>query len=159
MRKLYQLVVTQGHDVGQAYNWYFWRGNYTNWSSSEIYWFLQWTRLLSTWKGIILFAAGLALVTAVMHVFIIFSQSERSSSARAARDRMKRDWGLMWNSVYGGTADSSCSEFMLAQAWWGKFSLCLCSLGTSGVLCGKNCELPRSFCSLYAWQKWIFAFA
>ncbi|KAG0521019.1 hypothetical protein BDA96_08G125100 [Sorghum bicolor] len=55
------------------------------------YRFLQWTQLLSTWKGIILLAAGLALVTGVMHVFIMFSQSERSSSARAARNRVKKD--------------------------------------------------------------------
>ncbi|KAM0912004.1 hypothetical protein ACQ4PT_013085 [Festuca glaucescens] len=53
--------------------------------------FLQWTQLLSTWKGVILFATGLAMVTAVMHVFITFSQAERSSSAKAARDRAKRD--------------------------------------------------------------------
>lgn len=53
--------------------------------------FLQWTQLLSTWKGVILFASGLAMVTAVMHVFIMFSQAERSSSAKAARDRVKKD--------------------------------------------------------------------
>jgi len=54
------------------------------------YRFLQWTQLLSTWKGIILFVAGLGLVTGIMHVFIMFSQSERSSSARAARNRVKK---------------------------------------------------------------------
>lgn len=59
------------------------------------YRFLQWTQLLSTWKGIILFASGLALVTGVMHVFIMFSQSERSSTARAARNRVKKDWWLL----------------------------------------------------------------
>ncbi|XP_047052623.1 1-acyl-sn-glycerol-3-phosphate acyltransferase PLS1-like [Lolium rigidum] len=53
--------------------------------------FLQWTQLLSTWKGVIIFSTGLAMVTAVMHVFITFSQAERSSSAKAARDRAKRD--------------------------------------------------------------------
>ncbi|CAL4891980.1 unnamed protein product [Urochloa decumbens] len=55
------------------------------------YRFLQWTQLLSSWKGVILFVAGLALVTGIMHVFIMFSQSERSSSARAARNRVKKD--------------------------------------------------------------------
>ncbi|CAL5093350.1 unnamed protein product [Urochloa decumbens] len=54
------------------------------------YRFLQWTQLLSSWKGVILFVAGLALVTGIMHVFIMFSQSERSSSARAARNRVKK---------------------------------------------------------------------
>jgi len=54
------------------------------------YRFLQWTQLLSTWKGIILFVAGLGLVTGIMHVFIMFSQPERSSSARAARNRVKK---------------------------------------------------------------------
>ncbi|PUZ67271.1 hypothetical protein GQ55_3G421700 [Panicum hallii var. hallii] len=54
------------------------------------YRFLQWTQLLSTWKGIILFVAGLGLVTGIMHVFIMFSQSERSSSARAARNQVKK---------------------------------------------------------------------
>ncbi|RLN00260.1 hypothetical protein C2845_PM06G29980 [Panicum miliaceum] len=54
------------------------------------YRFLQWTQLLSTWKGIILFVAGLGQVTGIMHVFIMFSQSERSSSARAARNRVKK---------------------------------------------------------------------
>lgn len=52
------------------------------------YRFLQWTRLLSTWKGIILFVAGLTLVTGIMHVVVLFSQSEHSSSARAARNRL-----------------------------------------------------------------------
>ncbi|XP_062204265.1 1-acyl-sn-glycerol-3-phosphate acyltransferase PLS1-like isoform X2 [Phragmites australis] len=55
------------------------------------YRFLQWTQLLSSWKGAVLFVAGLALVTGIMHVFIMFSQSERSSSARAARNRVKKD--------------------------------------------------------------------
>lgn len=55
--------------------------------------FLQWTQLLSTWKGVILFVAGLTLVTGIMHIFVLFSQSERSSSARAARNRVKKDWG------------------------------------------------------------------
>ncbi|CAL4898997.1 unnamed protein product [Urochloa decumbens] len=55
------------------------------------YRFLQWTQLLSSWKGVILFVAGLALVTGIMHVFIMFSQSERSSSARAARNRVKKN--------------------------------------------------------------------
>jgi lysophosphatidic acid acyltransferase/lysophosphatidylinositol acyltransferase len=50
-----------------------------------------WTQLLSTWKGVGFTGLGLALVTAVMHVFIMFSQSERSSSAKAARNRVKKD--------------------------------------------------------------------
>ncbi|XP_062181980.1 1-acyl-sn-glycerol-3-phosphate acyltransferase PLS1-like [Phragmites australis] len=53
--------------------------------------FFKWTELLSTWKGVGFIVAGMALVTAVMHVFITFSQAERSSSAKAARDRVKKD--------------------------------------------------------------------
>jgi lysophosphatidic acid acyltransferase / lysophosphatidylinositol acyltransferase len=33
----------------------------------------------------------LTLVTGTMHVLIMFSQSERSSSAKAARNRVKKD--------------------------------------------------------------------
>lgn len=58
--------------------------------------FFKWAQLLSTWKGVGFTAVGLALVTGIMHVFIMFSQSERSSSARAARDRVKKDWKGCW---------------------------------------------------------------
>jgi lysophosphatidic acid acyltransferase / lysophosphatidylinositol acyltransferase len=64
------------------------------WSCALLYGaieFFKWTQLLSTWKGVGLTAAGMALVTAVMHVFIVFSQAERSSSAKAARNRVKKD--------------------------------------------------------------------
>jgi lysophosphatidic acid acyltransferase / lysophosphatidylinositol acyltransferase len=53
--------------------------------------FFKWTQLLSTWRGVAFTAAGMALVTGVMHVFIMFSQAERSSSARAARNRVKKE--------------------------------------------------------------------
>ncbi|TVU24052.1 hypothetical protein EJB05_26446 [Eragrostis curvula] len=53
--------------------------------------FFKWTQLLSTWKGVGFTAAGMALVTGVMHIFIMFSQAERSSSAKAARNRVKKD--------------------------------------------------------------------
>ncbi|KAF8398415.1 hypothetical protein HHK36_017342 [Tetracentron sinense] len=45
--------------------------------------------LLSSWKGIAFSAAGLALVTILMHVFILFSQSERSTPAKVAPARPK----------------------------------------------------------------------
>ncbi|KAJ8510334.1 hypothetical protein OPV22_000768 [Ensete ventricosum] len=51
----------------------------------------KWTELLSTWKGVVLTTAAVILVTIVMHIFIRFSQSERSSTARAARNRAKKD--------------------------------------------------------------------
>ncbi|ONK59895.1 uncharacterized protein A4U43_C08F12060 [Asparagus officinalis] len=53
--------------------------------------FLKWTSLLSTWKGVGFAALGLLLVTLVMHVFILYSQAERSTTARAARARTKKD--------------------------------------------------------------------
>ncbi|XP_009387255.1 1-acyl-sn-glycerol-3-phosphate acyltransferase PLS1 [Musa acuminata AAA Group] len=53
--------------------------------------FFKWTELLSTWKGVVLTIAAVILVTIVMHIFIRFSQSERSSTARAARNRAKKD--------------------------------------------------------------------
>jgi lysophosphatidic acid acyltransferase / lysophosphatidylinositol acyltransferase len=51
----------------------------------------KWAQLLSTWKGIGFTASGMVLVTGVMHMFIVFSQAERSSSAKAARNRVKKD--------------------------------------------------------------------
>lgn len=53
--------------------------------------FFKWTELLSTWKGVVLTIAAVILVTIVMHIFIRFSESERSSTARAARNRAKKD--------------------------------------------------------------------
>uniref|UniRef100_A0A5B7AHZ5 1-acylglycerol-3-phosphate O-acyltransferase n=1 Tax=Davidia involucrata TaxID=16924 RepID=A0A5B7AHZ5_DAVIN len=46
--------------------------------------FLQWSSLLSSWKGIAFSAIGLAIVTALMHILIQFSQSERSTPAKIA---------------------------------------------------------------------------
>jgi lysophosphatidic acid acyltransferase / lysophosphatidylinositol acyltransferase len=57
-------------------------------SSIEVF---KWAQLLSTWKGIGFTASGMVLVTGVMHMFIVFSQAERSSSAKAARNRVKKD--------------------------------------------------------------------
>ncbi|KAJ3698492.1 hypothetical protein LUZ61_002197 [Rhynchospora tenuis] len=53
--------------------------------------FFQWSQLLSTWKGAGFTAIGLALVTMCMQVFIAFSQAERSSTAKAARNRVKKE--------------------------------------------------------------------
>ncbi|MQL78796.1 hypothetical protein Taro_011215, partial [Colocasia esculenta] len=53
--------------------------------------FFKWTSLLSTWKGISFTSAGLLLVTALMHIFIVFSQSEHSTPARLAAARPKND--------------------------------------------------------------------
>lgn len=46
--------------------------------------FLQWSSLLSSWKGISFTAIGLAIVTVLMHILIKFSQSERSTPAKVA---------------------------------------------------------------------------
>ncbi|CAN0909978.1 1-acyl-sn-glycerol-3-phosphate acyltransferase 2 [Linum grandiflorum] len=52
--------------------------------------FLQWSSLLSSWKGIAISAAGLAVVTLLMQVLIRFSQSERSTPAKVAPTRAQR---------------------------------------------------------------------
>lgn len=46
--------------------------------------FLQWSSLLSSWKGIAISAFCLAVVTGLMQVLILFSQSERSTPAKVA---------------------------------------------------------------------------
>ncbi|XP_057953560.1 1-acyl-sn-glycerol-3-phosphate acyltransferase 2-like [Malania oleifera] len=52
--------------------------------------FLQWSSLLSSWKGLASSGAFLALVTITMHIFILFSQSEHSTPARTSTsDSMK----------------------------------------------------------------------
>ncbi|XP_058072313.1 1-acyl-sn-glycerol-3-phosphate acyltransferase PLS1-like isoform X4 [Magnolia sinica] len=51
--------------------------------------FFTWSALLSTWKGLAFSISGLLLVMIVMHVLILFSQSERSTSAKAAPSRSK----------------------------------------------------------------------
>ncbi|KAF3778457.1 1-acyl-sn-glycerol-3-phosphate acyltransferase 2 [Nymphaea thermarum] len=45
------------------------------------FFFFIWTALLSTWKGISSIVAILLLVTFVMHVFILFTQADRSNPA------------------------------------------------------------------------------
>ncbi|XP_021724087.1 1-acyl-sn-glycerol-3-phosphate acyltransferase 2-like [Chenopodium quinoa] len=47
--------------------------------------FLQWSSLLSTWKGIAFSAVGLGIITILMQILIQFSQSERSTPARQQR--------------------------------------------------------------------------
>lgn len=53
--------------------------------------FLQWSSLLSSWKGIAFSALGLAIVTVLMHILILFSQSERSTPAKIAPTKPKID--------------------------------------------------------------------
>ncbi|CAI0377081.1 unnamed protein product [Linum tenue] len=60
----------------------------TSWASLLVFGtlkFLQWSSLLSSWKGIAISAACLAIITVLMQVLIRFSQSERSTPARVAR--------------------------------------------------------------------------
>ncbi|XP_071720099.1 1-acyl-sn-glycerol-3-phosphate acyltransferase 2-like [Rutidosis leptorrhynchoides] len=47
-----------------------------------IFKFLQWSNLLSSWKGLTFTAFGLAIVTILMQILIQFSQAERSTPAR-----------------------------------------------------------------------------
>ncbi|KAE8701659.1 1-acyl-sn-glycerol-3-phosphate acyltransferase 2 [Hibiscus syriacus] len=53
--------------------------------------FLQWSSLLSSWKGIALSTVGLAVVTILMQIMILFSQSERSTPAKVAPGRPKNN--------------------------------------------------------------------
>ncbi|KAK8609263.1 hypothetical protein V6N13_025569 [Hibiscus sabdariffa] len=53
--------------------------------------FLQLSSLLSSWKGIAWSAVGLAIVTVLMQIMIRFSQSERSTTAKAAAGKLKKD--------------------------------------------------------------------
>ncbi|KAK1306131.1 1-acyl-sn-glycerol-3-phosphate acyltransferase PLS1 [Acorus calamus] len=55
------------------------------------YKFFKWSSFLSTWKGIAFSILCLLLVTAVMHIFIIFSQSERSTPAKVTPSRAKNE--------------------------------------------------------------------
>ena len=43
---------------------------------------LQWSSLLSSWKGIAFSVLSLAIITALMQILIMFSQSERSNPAK-----------------------------------------------------------------------------
>ncbi|KAK9104430.1 hypothetical protein Scep_021274 [Stephania cephalantha] len=67
-----------------------------SWSCLLIYGalkFFQWSSLLSSWKGIAFSAAALAIVTILMHVLILFSQSERSAPTKVAVGKPK-DGGM-----------------------------------------------------------------
>ncbi|XP_028787419.1 1-acyl-sn-glycerol-3-phosphate acyltransferase 2 isoform X2 [Neltuma alba] len=44
--------------------------------------FLRWSSFLSSWKGVAFLALGLTVVTVLMHILILFSQSERSTHAK-----------------------------------------------------------------------------
>lgn len=51
--------------------------------------FLQWTSLLSSWKGIAFSAVVLVIVTVLMQILIQFSQSERSTPAKVVPAKPK----------------------------------------------------------------------
>ncbi|AES81394.1 putative 1-acylglycerol-3-phosphate O-acyltransferase [Medicago truncatula] len=51
--------------------------------------FLQWSSLLSSWKGVAFSTFGLAVVTGLMQVLILFSQAERSNPAKVAPAKPK----------------------------------------------------------------------
>lgn len=50
---------------------------------------LQWSSLLSSWKGIAFSVFSLAIVTALMQILIMFSQSERSNPAKVSPSKPK----------------------------------------------------------------------
>nr|ALM22871.1 microsomal lysophosphatidic acid acyltransferase 2c [Cuphea avigera var. pulcherrima] len=51
--------------------------------------FLQWSSLLSSWKGLAFSGIGLGVITLLMHILILFSQSERSTPAKVAPAKPK----------------------------------------------------------------------
>ncbi|KAK4281857.1 hypothetical protein QN277_013304 [Acacia crassicarpa] len=55
--------------------------------------FLRWSSFLSSWKGVAFLALGLTVITVLMHILILFSQSERSNHARVtpAKPRNRGD--------------------------------------------------------------------
>ncbi|CAL0310054.1 unnamed protein product [Lupinus luteus] len=53
--------------------------------------FLQWSSLLSSWKGVAFSSCALAIVTALMHFLIRFSQSERSTPAKVVPAKKKTE--------------------------------------------------------------------
>ncbi|KAK4759433.1 hypothetical protein SAY87_022564 [Trapa incisa] len=53
--------------------------------------FLQWSSFLSSWKGIALSGISLAIVTLLMHIMILFSQSEQSSPAKVVPVKPKNE--------------------------------------------------------------------
>ncbi|KAJ7976816.1 1-acyl-sn-glycerol-3-phosphate acyltransferase [Quillaja saponaria] len=60
--------------------------------------FLHWSSLLSSWKGLAISASGLTVVTILMHILILFSQSERSTPAKVAPAK-PRNWGEQVDTV------------------------------------------------------------
>ncbi|KAG5063601.1 hypothetical protein AAZX31_02G170600 [Glycine max] len=53
--------------------------------------FLQWSSLLSSWKGVAFSAFGLGVVTLLMHILIMFSQSERSTPSKVAPTKKSKN--------------------------------------------------------------------
>ncbi|XP_057982424.1 1-acyl-sn-glycerol-3-phosphate acyltransferase 2 isoform X2 [Malania oleifera] len=56
--------------------------------------FLQWSSLLSSWKGITFSAVGLGIVTFFMHILIVSSQSEHSTNPKVAPTKSRNGEGL-----------------------------------------------------------------
>ncbi|KAH7665528.1 lysophosphatidic acid acyltransferase / lysophosphatidylinositol acyltransferase protein [Dioscorea alata] len=59
--------------------------------SFALFKFFKWSSLFSTWKGIGFSMLGLLIVTVTMHIFVLFSQSERSTPAKVAPTRPKKE--------------------------------------------------------------------
>ncbi|KAJ9181122.1 hypothetical protein P3X46_009286 [Hevea brasiliensis] len=52
--------------------------------------FLQWSSLLSSWKGIAISSSALAIITILMQILIRFTQSERSTPAKVVPAKPKK---------------------------------------------------------------------
>ncbi|CAK8571241.1 unnamed protein product [Lathyrus sativus] len=55
---------------------------------------LQWSSLLSSWKGVAFTVFSLAIVTALMQIMIMFTQSERSNPVKVSPSKPKSTEGL-----------------------------------------------------------------
>lgn len=60
-----------------------------SWSVLLVLGVLKWLSVVSLWKGIAISAALLAVVTGLMHIFIVFSQSEPLKAAKVASAELK----------------------------------------------------------------------
>ncbi|KAF5772014.1 putative 1-acylglycerol-3-phosphate O-acyltransferase [Helianthus annuus] len=65
-----------------------------------IFKFLQWSNLLSSWKGLTFTATGLGIITFLMQILIQFSQAERSSPAKVAPARSSNGNGSVQETLH-----------------------------------------------------------
>ncbi|ONK64644.1 uncharacterized protein A4U43_C07F28330 [Asparagus officinalis] len=108
--------------------------------------FLKWSSLLSSWKGATIASLGLLLVTSVMHFFILFTQSERSSTpAKVVPSRFKKDENSgvenvlepkLFCRMYIQNGVRGCLDMIFS--WLEKDVVCI---GEAGGLYSSGCDV------------------